>query len=151
MNKIIIFLTLFLIYNLNTLFCQGGFDSSGQWVDDSGEYYHKILYNFYNDEYINFHIYGDIELREIYESNNSDKTEFYVLRFYEPITFTKGFEPDRTLITVEEIQLLFSDDCVKNNIDLNWKGHIIDGKVYFSNDNYHTPLIIVAYKIRLNG
>jgi hypothetical protein len=145
MNKIIIFLALFLIFNLDTLFSQGGFDASG-------EYYHTVRYNFYNDEYIYFDIYGNIELKENHSESNTEY--YYVLILYEPIVFTKGFELDRTFIevTVEEIQLLFVDNEVKNKIDLEWKGHIIDGILYFAeNTIYHTPVIMIVDRVRING
>jgi hypothetical protein len=146
------FFTLFVVFNINTLFSQGGFDASGEWVDDSGEYYHKTRYNFGNDEYINFHIYGNIELKETYGPNNLDKVEYYyVLILYEPVTFTKGFGADEKTITTEEIILLFSNDNLREKIDLVWRAHIIEGKLYFFENNSHTPLIMIADRINANG
>jgi hypothetical protein len=78
MNKLIIFLVLFLTSSLDTLFSQGGFDASG-------EYYHTVRYNFYNDEYIYFLIHGNIELKEIHSESNTEY--YYVLILYEPIVF----------------------------------------------------------------
>jgi hypothetical protein len=54
-------------------------------------------------------------------------------------------------VTVEEIQLLFFDNEVKNKTDLNWKGHIIDGRLYFpENTIYHTPVIMIVDRVRIN-
>jgi hypothetical protein len=142
MNKIITFLVVFLIFNFDTLFSQGGFDASGKWVDHSGEYYHSTWYN--------FHIYGDVELKEINSESNTEY--YYALILHEPIVFTKGFASNGTLIqvTVGEIQLLFADNELKNKIDLKWKAHIINGKLYFSeNIIYHTPVIMIVDRVNV--
>ena len=149
---IIIILTFFLIFNSNKLF------SIGQ---QEPEYYHSNYYSFGNEEYINFNIFGEIESIEYFTQNNFEETNninkneyYYVLNLYEPITFTKGFEHNGTLtsVTVEAIQLLFVNNDILNRVDLDWGGHIIRGKLFFSEDNhYHTPIIMVVENVRING
>jgi hypothetical protein len=122
----------------------------------SQDAYHSHWYNFsYNQDYIDFFIYGDISLKQFYRLSDSgeapkeDKIEFYyVLQLYEPITFAKGLR----VVTVEEIQLIFSKDDIKKGIDLDWGGHIIYGKVYFAETgHHHTPVIMVVDEIAVNG
>jgi hypothetical protein len=144
---------MFILLILNTLFCMGRHE---------GEYYHTNLYSFGNSEHIDFYIYGDIELKNINNHGNIEKTsdinniEYYILKLYEPITFTKGFEHNETILSVilEEIQLIFCNNELKKRIDLNWGGHILIGRIYFSNDNdnnHYTPIIMYVEDVRING
>jgi hypothetical protein len=116
---------------------------------NGGEYYHKNQYNFGNMEYIDFIIYGSIEKKAL---NNIEY--YYVLKFYEPIIFTKGFEHDETIVSVilEEIQLIFINDELKMRVDFDWGGHVLNGRIRFPNDsNYYTPVIMYVEKIEING
>ena len=139
-----ILISLFLLFIVNGLFSQ-----------DKNDEYYIHHYNFYDREYINFHIHADVLLKQFYGSPNYGETPeedlieyYYVLKLYDPITFSKGIME----ISVEEIQLLFNDDNMKSRIDLNWRGYIIRGKLYFSETgHHHTPLIMVVEYISLNG
>jgi hypothetical protein len=123
---------------------------------DNEYYIHR--YNFYDRDYINFNIYADVLLKSFYGSPNYGKTPeedeieyYYVLKLYDPITFSKGME-DVVEITVEEIQLIFNSDEIKRRIDLDWRGHIIRGRLYFSETgHHHTSLIMVVDYINVNG
>jgi hypothetical protein len=138
----------FLIFIVNGLFPQ----------DDYDEYYiHR--YNFYDRDYINFHIYADVLLKQFYgppnygETPEEDIIEYhYILKLYDPITFSKGMRDDVIEITIEEIQLIFNNEEMIKIIDLNWRGHVVWGKLYFSETgHHHTPLIMVVDRINLNG
>jgi hypothetical protein len=145
----IVFLFVFINYNL---FSEGSQESS----DDL---YYSHYFNFNADkDYIIFDIYGSVLLKPFYSPSihsihgeilKEEQIEFYyVLELYEPITFSSKLKT----ITVEEIQLIFDNKDLIKNIDLEWVGHIIGGKLYFSdNDSYHTPLILVVTRISVNG
>ncbi|MCL2441145.1 MAG: DUF4431 domain-containing protein [Treponema sp.] len=112
----------------------------------SQEYYHRNQYNFGNQDSINFHIFGTVVLKQVNET--SDNAEYYFLQLYEPITFFKGNES----VTVTEIQLVFNDKENIKNINLDWGGHIVNGRLYFSESGYYfTPVILVVDRIVING
>jgi hypothetical protein len=140
-----IWFLIFMMFIVNGLFSQEEFD----------EYYIHRYYFPYNRDYINFHIYANVLLKQFYgppnydETPEEDKIEYhYVLKLYDPITFIKGIKE----VTVEEMQLIFYNEELKRTIDSNWLGYVIEGKVYFSETgHHHTPLIMVVDRINLNG
>jgi hypothetical protein len=47
---------------------------------------------------------------------------------------------------------MFNSDEMRNRVDLDWRGHILEGKLYFSETgHHHTPLIMVVDRINING
>jgi hypothetical protein len=145
-----------MLFVANGLFSQGEYEDSSN-PEDYDEY-HNHWYNFYNDDYIDFFIYGNVVLKQFYgppnygETPEEDRIEYhYVLELYDPITFTKGWKRE-VKVRVEKIQLIFNSDEMINRIDLNWGGHVVEGKLYFpETGHHHTPLIMIVDRINLNG
>jgi hypothetical protein len=143
-----------MVFVANGLFSQGEYDDS----EDFDEYYNH-WFDFSNSDYINFHIWGDVVLKQFYgppnygETPEEDRIEHhYVLKLYDPITFRKITKEEVIEVKVVEIQLIINSDEIKNRINLDWAGHILEGKLYFSETGHHyTPLIMVVDKINLNG
>jgi hypothetical protein len=148
-NKRLLFFLIVFISNIPNLFCSG----EGENWDNWGDWYHNRETFPLGEEYIEFHIYGNIKLQEFYGPPNFGETpeldtieQYYILELYEPITFVKGEE----IVTVEEIQLLFPNG-IKKEIDTDW-GYIIDGKLYFAETgHHHTPVILFVDRIIENG
>ncbi|GHV07140.1 hypothetical protein FACS189485_16940 [Spirochaetia bacterium] len=139
MNKAVMLFLLTLTGSVSNIFCQSS--------------YYTHWYNFYNEEYIDFHTYGIVKLKEFYgppnfgETPSIDKIEYhYVFILLEPITFKKELE----IVTVEEIQLIFPNGIKKEIED--GGGYIIEGRLFFAETgHHHTPVILIVNRIAVNG